>query len=82
MKHGKEHDEYYNPTTGVTVQIERHGSQEVRKGLASKLRKQIGFYQQGRGGGSFSPRPKKRQEKSKMKIFKQYRRFKINKYEF
>ena len=49
MKHSKEHDEYYNPTTGITVQIERHGSQEERKGLASKLRKQIGFYQQGRG---------------------------------
>lgn len=37
VKHGKEHDEYYNPTTGVTVQIERHGSQEVRKGLAFRL---------------------------------------------
>lgn len=37
------------PKTGVTVQIERHGSQEVRKGLAYKLRKQIGFEQQGRG---------------------------------
>lgn len=43
VKHGKEHDEYRNSKTGVTVQIERHGSQEVRKGLASKLRKQIGF---------------------------------------
>lgn len=46
LKHGFQfvkHDEYYNTTTGVTVQIERHGSQEVRKGLASKLRKQIGF---------------------------------------
>lgn len=43
VKHGKEHDEYYNPSIGVTVQIERHGSKEVRKGLASKLRKQIGF---------------------------------------
>ena len=43
VKHGKEHDEYYNPTTGVTVQIERHGSQEVRKGLAFRLKKQIGF---------------------------------------
>lgn len=49
VKHGKEYDEYYNPTTGVTVRIERHGSQEVRKGLAYKLRKQIGFEQQGRG---------------------------------
>lgn len=43
VKHGKEHDEYHNPETGVTVQIERHGSQEVRKGLAARLRKQIGF---------------------------------------
>lgn len=43
VKHGKEHDEYYNPQTGITVQIERHGSQEVRKGLAARLRKQIGF---------------------------------------
>lgn len=43
VKHGKEHDEYRNQETGVIVQIERHGSQEVRKGLASKLRKQIGF---------------------------------------
>ena len=43
VKHGQEHDEYHNPATGVTVQIERHGSQEVRKGLATKLRKQIGF---------------------------------------
>ena len=49
VKHSKEHDEYNNPTTGITVQIERHGSQEVRKGLTSKLRKQIGFLQQGRG---------------------------------
>ena len=43
MKHSKEHDEYYNPTTGITVQIERHGSQEERKGLAAKSRKQIEF---------------------------------------
>lgn len=43
VKHGKEHDEYYNPTTGITLQIERHGSQEERKGLAAKSRKQIGF---------------------------------------
>ena len=43
VKHGKEHDESYTQATGVTVQIERHGSQEVRKGLAAKLRKQIGF---------------------------------------
>lgn len=39
VRHGKEHDEYYNPKTGVTVQLERHGSQEVRKGLAFRLKK-------------------------------------------
>lgn len=43
VKHGKKHDEYYNPTTGVTIQIERHGSQEVRKGLQARLKKIIGF---------------------------------------
>lgn len=43
VRHGAEHDEYYNSKTGVTVQLERHGSQEARKGLAYKLRKQIGF---------------------------------------
>ncbi len=43
VKHGKEHDEYCNDTTGVTIQIERHGSQEVRKGLYLRLKKQIGF---------------------------------------
>lgn len=43
VKHGGKHDEYYNPQTGISVQIERHWSQEVRKGLASRLKKQIGF---------------------------------------
>lgn len=41
--HGKKHDKYYNPTTGDFILIERHGSQEVRKGLMMKLKKQIGF---------------------------------------
>ncbi len=43
VKHGKEHDEYHNPVTGVTVQLERHGAAEAKKGIALKLRKQIGF---------------------------------------
>ena len=42
-KHGKKHDEYVNPTTGVRIQIERHWSQEVRPGLLNRLKKIIGF---------------------------------------
>jgi predicted RNA binding protein YcfA (HicA-like mRNA interferase family) len=41
--HGKKHDIYYNPKTGRTILIERHWSQEVRKGLMYKLKKDIGF---------------------------------------
>lgn len=43
VRSGGKHDEYYNPETKVTIQIERHWSQEVRKGLLSRLKKQIGF---------------------------------------
>lgn len=43
VKHGARHDEYYNPKTKKTIQLERHWSQEVRKGLASKLKREIGF---------------------------------------
>lgn len=43
VRHGSRHDEYYNPKTKKTIQIERHWSQEVRKGLVSRLRKKIGF---------------------------------------
>ncbi len=43
VQHGKKHDEYYNEKTGKTIQIERHWSQEVRKGLMLKLKKEIGF---------------------------------------
>lgn len=41
--HGKKHDEYRNDETGKTIQIERHWSQEVRKGLMTRLKKDIGF---------------------------------------
>ncbi len=41
--HGKKHDRYVNPETGVEILIERHGSQEVRKGLMMNLKKIIGF---------------------------------------
>lgn len=42
VKHGGRHDEYYNPKTKVSIQIERHWGQEVRSGLANRLKKQIG----------------------------------------
>jgi predicted RNA binding protein YcfA (HicA-like mRNA interferase family) len=43
VKSGGRHDEYYNETTGKTIQIERHWSQEVRPGLMKRLKKDIGF---------------------------------------
>jgi hypothetical protein len=42
-KHGKEHDEYHNPQTGVTVQLERHGAAEAKKGIACALLKKMGY---------------------------------------
>lgn len=41
--HGKKHDRYYNAERGIEIMVERHGSQEVRKGLLQRLKKQIGF---------------------------------------
>lgn len=41
-RHGKEHDVYENKITGDWLIVERHGSQEIRKGLQAKLLKQIG----------------------------------------
>lgn len=41
--HGKKHDRYLNPITGEIIMVERHGSQEVRKGLMMALKKKIGF---------------------------------------
>ena len=50
IKHGfvfyrelKGHDIYINPETGTKIMLERHQSQEVRKGLMYKLKKEIGF---------------------------------------
>lgn len=37
------HDEYYNEETKQVILLERHWSQEVRKGLMHRLKKQIGF---------------------------------------
>ncbi|MDE6192425.1 MAG: type II toxin-antitoxin system HicA family toxin [Muribaculaceae bacterium] len=35
------HDEYFNEESGITILLERHGSQEVRTGLMNRLLKQI-----------------------------------------
>ena len=43
IRHGKKHDIYYNYETGTMIQIERHWSQEIRKGLMNRLKKEIGF---------------------------------------
>lgn len=36
IRHGKKHDIYYNYETGTMIQIERHWSQEIRKGLMNR----------------------------------------------
>lgn len=43
IKHGKKHDRYYNPETNDELIVERHGSQEIRKGLMMALKKKVGF---------------------------------------
>ncbi len=40
--HGKKHDIYVNDK-GERLIVERHSSQEIRKGLMNALKKQIGF---------------------------------------
>ncbi|MDE7402028.1 MAG: type II toxin-antitoxin system HicA family toxin, partial [Muribaculaceae bacterium] len=40
--HGKKHDIYVNDK-GERLIVERHGSQEIRKGLMNVLKKQLGF---------------------------------------
>ena len=42
-KHGKRHDIYLHPDHDEPLVMERHQSQEVKKGLLNKLKKQIGF---------------------------------------
>lgn len=43
IRHGAEHDIYVHPDKEYSIQIERHGSKEIRTGLYNKLKKQIGF---------------------------------------
>lgn len=40
--HGKKHDIYVNDN-GERLIVERHASQEIRKGLMNALKKQLGF---------------------------------------
>lgn len=42
QSHGKKHDIYINDK-GERLIVERHGSQEIRKGLMMALKKQLGF---------------------------------------
>ena len=43
VREGKKHEIYAHPDKDYEIQLERHGSQEIKKGLFSKLKKQIGF---------------------------------------
>jgi predicted RNA binding protein YcfA (HicA-like mRNA interferase family) len=43
VRNGKEHDIYAHPDKDIEIQIERHGSKEVKTGLYHKLKRQIGF---------------------------------------
>ncbi len=40
---GGKHDIYIHPEKPGVLQIERHGTQEIKTGLYHKLKKQIGF---------------------------------------
>lgn len=42
-RHGSSHDIYRNEQTGDRLLIERHWSQEVRRGLLNALRKKLNF---------------------------------------
>lgn len=42
-RHGRNHDIFAYKYKKFKIQMGRHGSDEVKKGLEKKLRKQIGF---------------------------------------
>lgn len=42
-RNGANHDIYRHPTKDFSIQIGRHGSEEVKSGTFNKLKKQIGF---------------------------------------
>jgi predicted RNA binding protein YcfA (HicA-like mRNA interferase family) len=43
IRNGKEHDIYAHHDKDYQIQIARHKSKEVKTGLYTKLKKQIGF---------------------------------------
>ncbi|GHT83122.1 hypothetical protein FACS189467_8550 [Bacteroidia bacterium] len=42
-RNGSKHDIYRHPDKDYPIEIGRHGSEEIRNGTFSKLKKQIGF---------------------------------------
>lgn len=42
-KHGAKHDIYRHPERDYPIIMERHSSEEIKKGLYNKLKKQIGL---------------------------------------
>ncbi|MCL2009597.1 MAG: type II toxin-antitoxin system HicA family toxin [Synergistaceae bacterium] len=42
-KHGKKHDTYYNPKTRGEAQISRHQTEELKKGTAERILKDLGL---------------------------------------
>lgn len=44
VRHGASHDLYVHRQTGQPLCAERHGSQEIRKGLLKSLLKQLEAY--------------------------------------
>ncbi|MDR0688422.1 MAG: type II toxin-antitoxin system HicA family toxin [Prevotellaceae bacterium] len=43
VRHGGGHDVYAHADKNYQIEIERHGSKEVKTGIYYKLKKQIGF---------------------------------------
>lgn len=43
VRNGSDHDIYAHKEKDFQIQIGRYDSEEVKKGLSSKLKKQIGF---------------------------------------
>ena len=41
--HGSRHDVYLNPKNGLTAQIPRHQTQDIKKGTAEKILKDLGL---------------------------------------
>ncbi|GHU41427.1 hypothetical protein FACS1894111_03710 [Clostridia bacterium] len=42
-EHGKRHDVYVNSHNGAETQIPRHQSQEIKKGTAERIMKNLGI---------------------------------------